>query len=137
MFFVCIPWNYRNKIFTILGDRPTVYRHINYFIQELSVATSSLLRFSSSTLDRPPTRAVEYQGVVTKAVCQTKEGPEIPMATILVFMLRRCSVVCHDMLCKKLYKCPLVLCKIKKDCTAQSFKKAIKLSTYSSELLYK
>jgi len=119
VFFVWIPWNDLNKIFTILGGRSTVYRHIHYFIQELSVATSSLLSISSSTLDRPPTRAVKYRGVVTKAIFQIKEGPEIPKATMLVFMLSRFLVVCHDMLRTKLYKCRPVLCKNKKDCTAQ------------------
>jgi len=41
------------------------------------------------------------------------------MATKLVFMLRRFSVVRYDMLCTMLYKYSLVLCKIKKDCTTQ------------------
>jgi hypothetical protein len=51
--------------------------HIHYFIQELSVATSSLLSFSRNTLDRLPIRAVEYQGVVTKAAYHIKEEPEV------------------------------------------------------------
>ena len=42
------------------------------------------------------------------------------------------------MLYTKLYKYPPVLCKIKKDwTTAQQYKKAIKLSNYSVEVLHK
>ena len=51
--------------------------HIYYFIQQLSVATSCLLNFSTNTLNRPPTCAVEYLGLVTKAICQIKEEPEV------------------------------------------------------------
>jgi hypothetical protein len=71
----------------IFGAMPIVYSHIHYFIQEPSVATSCLLSFSSSNLDRPPTRAVEYQEEVTKAVFQIKEDPEFSIITMLVFIL--------------------------------------------------
>jgi hypothetical protein len=94
VFFLCIPWNDLNKIFIIFEGRPNLYRYIHYFIQELSVATSCLLSFPSRTLDRPPTGAVEYQGIVIKAICQAKRprsfyGYNVGVRVKEVFSTRR------------------------------------------------
>jgi hypothetical protein len=90
VFFVCIPWNNLSKTLKVLGSRPIVCVHIQYFIQEISVATSCLLSFASRTLNGPPKIAVDYQAEVTKAIFQIK-GPWISMASMLVFLLGVCS----------------------------------------------